>query len=79
MPSVSVNSTHVPAKTIVNGVTLNLTHEEAQILRRVMYYNLTVADKFARNPVGGWSKSAKVKSVMASIGESLKAKGIERF
>ncbi|TXH56327.1 MAG: hypothetical protein E6Q97_06640 [Desulfurellales bacterium] len=79
MPSVNVNSTHVPAKTIVNGVTLTLSHEEAQILRRAMYYNLTVADKFARNPKGGWSKSARVKSVMASIGESLKAKGIERF
>lgn len=79
MPTVSVNSTHVPAKTIVNGVTLTLTHEEAQILRRAMYYNLTVADKFSHNPKGGWSKSARVKSVMASIGESLKAKGIERF
>ena len=79
MPSVNVNSTHVPAKTIVNGVTLTLSHEEAQILRRVMYYNLTVADKFARNPKGGWSKSARVKGVMASIGESLKAKGIDRF
>jgi len=79
MPSVNVNSTHVPAKTIVNGVTLTLSHEEAQILRRVMYYNLTVADKFARNPKGGWSKSARVKNVMASIGESLKAKGIDRF
>lgn len=79
MPSVNVNSTHVPAKTIVNDVTLTLSHEEAQILRRAMYYNLTVADKFARNPKGGWSKSARVKSVMASIGESLKAKGIERF
>ena len=79
MPSVNVNSTHVPAKTIVNGVTLTLSHEEAQILRRVMYYNLTVADKFARNPKGGWSKSARVKSVMGAIGESLKAKGIDRF
>lgn len=79
MPSVNVNSTHVPAKTIVNGVTLTLSHEEARILRRVMYYNLTVADKFALNPKGGWSKSARVKSVMASIGESLKAKGIDRF
>lgn len=82
MPSVTVDSTYIPAvaaSSRINSIKLTLTPEEASMLRRVCYYNLTVADKFAGNPNGGHRKSYAVKSFMNSLGNSLKAKGIDRF
>lgn len=79
MPSVVADITRIPASTKVNGVSLKLSEAEAQMLRRVCYYNLTVADKFAGNPKGGHRKSNDIRAFMGSLGNSLKAQGIDRY
>lgn len=71
--------TRIPASVKVNGVNLNLSPSEASILRRVCYYNLTVADKFSHNPNGGYRKADEVKAFMTSLGNALKGQGIDRF
>jgi hypothetical protein len=60
-------------------VTIELTGEEAKKLRRVCYYNKTVAQKFRGNEAGGPRKADDILAFMSSLGNSLKSKGIERF
>lgn len=64
---------------ITPNITLTLTGEEAKKLRRVCYYNKTVAKKFAENEIGGQRKADDLLSFMSSLGNGLKLKGVERF
>jgi len=60
-------------------ITITLTPTEASKLRRVCYYNKTVAGKFSGNRNGGWRKSQDIDAFMASLGNSLKGKGVDRY
>ena len=60
-------------------VTISLTGEEAKKLRRVCYYNKTVAQKFKSNQNGGSRKADDILAFMTSLGNSLKKQGVERF
>lgn len=63
----------------IDSVTLTLSADEASKLRRIMYYNKTVARKFRDNPNGGVRKSQDILAFATSLGNNLKAKGVERF
>lgn len=63
----------------VKDVTITLSHEEAMVLRRACYYNITLGKKYSNSPVGGSKKGTYLRHTMGKIGESLKAAGIERF
>lgn len=60
-------------------VTITLSGEEAKKLRRVCYYNKTVAAKFRSNQAGGPRKADDILAFMSSLGNSLKSKGIDRY
>lgn len=75
MPKVTVTK----STPVVSGVSLSLTASEASMLRRIMYYNKTVASKFKSNPNGGRRKADDILAFATSLGNSLKAQGIERF
>jgi hypothetical protein len=64
---------------VISGVTVTFTAQEAMQLRRVCYYNKTVAHKYAGNPVGGSDKAEAIDSFLNTLGSTLKANGIERF
>jgi hypothetical protein len=76
---VSANVRTVPATTVVDSVTLSLTHDEAMKLRRTCYYNITVGEKYANNSIGGEAKGSAVRDFLNDLGNALKANGIERF
>ena len=61
------------------SVTLTLSVEDAKKLRRMCYYNKTVSKKFKGNLYGGSRKADDINAFMVSLGNGLKAKGIERF
>jgi hypothetical protein len=63
----------------MSSVTIKLSADEAKVLRRVCYYNKTVAAKFRDNPTGGYSKSHAVDGFLNSLGTKLKDSGIDRF
>lgn len=69
----------VVAAPVIKDVTITLSKEEAMILRRACNFNKTVADKFRNSQYGGYSKSQTLKRVFGSIGDHLKAAGIERY
>lgn len=69
----------VSSQPVISEVTLKLTPSEAQKLRRVCYYNKTVARKYRDNPVGGRRKAEDIDAFMGSLGNQLKAQGVERF
>jgi hypothetical protein len=71
-----VAATSQPA---ISSVTLTLSHEEAKKLRRVCYYNKSVSRKYRDNPAGGRRKAEDIDAFMGSLGNSLKAQGVERF
>lgn len=60
-------------------VTIELSGEEAKKLRRMCYYNKTVAKKFRTNPAGGQRKADDLLAFMSGLGSKLKANGVERF
>jgi hypothetical protein len=60
-------------------ITIDMNLEEAQKLRRVCYYNLTVGERFTDNPNGGVEKGEAVKTFMGTLGNSLRAALIDRF
>lgn len=60
-------------------VTITLSGEEAKKLRRVCYYNKTVAQKFKSNPNGGSRKADDILAFMTGLGNGLKKQGVERF
>lgn len=64
----------------ITGVTVSMSVSEATMLRRACYYNKTVAKKFAQNyEAGGSRKGADLDAFLGNLGNSLKAKGIDRF
>lgn len=77
MPKVAVDV--VTPKPQINSVTIQLSADEAKKLRRVCYYNHTVAEKFRGNPNGGRRKGDDILAFMSSLGNSLKKQGVERF
>ena len=80
MPKVAKQVTHIPASTRVDGVDIHLSSSEAEMLRRVCYYNITVGNKFSANRVaGGYRKGQEITAFMTSLGNKLKAEGIARF
>jgi hypothetical protein len=60
-------------------ITVDMSLEEAQKLRRICYYNLTVGACFTNNPNGGVERGEAVKTFMGILGGSLKTAGVNRF
>jgi len=63
------------------NVVVTLTAEEAKKLRRVCYFNITVADKENDSDRGRAcdGRGTLLRSFLNDLGNSLKAKGVERF
>ena len=77
---VKVNkSIPVPVAPVITDVTLTLNAEEAKMLRRTCYYNLTVGERYAGNPVGSSAKGAAVSNFLSGLGNTLKAHGVDRY
>jgi hypothetical protein len=62
-----------------NVITVTLDAAEASKLRRVCYYNKTVGQKYAGNPVGGSWKGSIITEFLGDLGSALKAANVERF
>lgn len=69
----------VAAPIVKPSITITLSAEEATKLRRVCYYNKTVSRKFRDNANGGYRKAQDIDAFMGSLGNSLKAQGVDRF
>lgn len=67
------------APVVKPDITITLTPAEAEQLRRVCYYNRTVAKKFKANPNGGARKSQDIDAFMGNLGNKLKTAGVNRF
>ena len=76
---VSVTQGSAAVAAVSGSVVIAMSTAEAEKLRRVCYYNKTVAAKYSNNPVGGHTKSAALDSFLNELGVSLKAEGILRF
>ena len=77
---VKVNkSVPAPVAPVITDVTLTLSPEEAKMLRRVCYYNLTVGEKYSDNPVGGEAKGSAVSNFLYGLGTMLKSYGVDRY
>lgn len=74
-----MNVATVAVAPVKPDVTITLSHEEAKKLRRVMYYNKTVASKFSVNQNGGRRKADDINVFMGSLGNKLKAQGVDRY
>jgi len=63
------------------NVVVTLTAEEAKKLRRVCYFNITVADKENDSDRGQAcdGRGILLRSFLNDLGNNLKAKGVERF
>ena len=63
------------------NVVVTLTAEEAKKLRRVCYFNITVADKEDDSDRGREcaGRGTQLRFFLNDLGNSLKAKGVERF
>ena len=70
---------YVPVVAPAPNVLVTLTAEEAKKLRRVCYFNLTVAEKEAGSDRGTPGRGDILRSFLDDLGNSLKAKGVERF
>lgn len=68
-----------PVTPVKPDITITLSASEASKLRRVCYYNKTVAKKYRNNPVGGARKAEDIDAFLGNLGSSLKNMGVERF
>lgn len=68
-----------PAKPVVEEVAITLSAADASKLRRMCYYNQTIARKFAGNPNGGRRKADDLLAFATNLGNSLKRQGVDRF